>query len=194
MKITAIYGSPRKNGNTDLLMDAFLKEFYTSGHTIQQFYLRNMTISPCIECEKCYTTGICVLKDDMHDLYPLFKNSDIIVLASPVFFYGLNALAKAMVDRSQCCWAEKYLLNKKQPDTSTKKPKGVFLSVGGSKGKRNFEGIILTARYFFDALDIEFTDQLLFQQIDNKGEIKDHPTALDDACKMAKQLINKKGQ
>ena len=189
MKITAIYGSPRKNGNTDLLMDAFLKEFENSDHVIHRFYLRKMTISPCIECEKCYTTGTCVIDDDMNAIYPLFKKSDIVVLLSPVFFYGLNALAKAMVDRSQCCWSEKYLLNKKHSDSETR-PKGVFLTVGGSKGKRNFEGIILTVRYFFDALDIQFTDQLLVKEVDQKGAILDHPTALDDARNLARGLLS----
>jgi multimeric flavodoxin WrbA len=186
MNITAIYGSPRKDGNTDLLLNAFLKEFENPDHIISRFYLRKMSISPCIECEKCYTTGTCVLDDDMKALYPKFKNSDIVVLSSPVFFYGLNALAKAMVDRSQCCWSQKYLLNQKHSET---KPKGVFLTVGGSKGKRNFEGIILTVRYFFDALDIDFTNQLLVKEIDQKGAIKNHPTALDDACNLAKELL-----
>ena len=124
MQVTAIYGSPRKYGNTDLLLDAFLKEFKNSDHIINRFYLRKMSISPCIECEKCYTTGTCVLDDDMKELYPLFKTSDLVVLSSPVFFYGLNALAKAMVDRSQCCWAEKYLLKEKDPGLNTPKTKG----------------------------------------------------------------------
>ena len=189
MKITAIYGSPRKNGNTDLLLDAFLKEFENSDHVINKFYLRKMSISPCIECEKCYTTGTCVLDDDMKSIYPLFKTSDIVVLSSPVFFYGLNALAKAMVDRTQCCWAEKYLLKEKDSGLNTPKPKGVFLTVGGARGKRNFEGIMLTVRYFFDALDIEFTNQLLVKEIDQKGAIMNHPTALEDARNLAKELL-----
>lgn len=188
MKITAIYGSPRKNGNTDLLLDAFLKVFENPDHEINRYYLRKMSFSPCIECEKCYTTGTCVLDDDMKALYPLFKDSDIVVLSSPVFFYGLNALAKAMVDRSQCCWAQKYLLKQDKPDPSTPKPKGVFLTVGGAKGKRNFEGILLTVRYFFDALDIDFTDHLLFKEVDQKGAINNHPTALDEACNLAKEI------
>jgi hypothetical protein len=79
-------------------------------------------------------------------------------------------------------------LNQKHSDSETK-PKGVFLTVGGAKGKRNFEGIMLTVRYFFDALDIEFTNQLLLKEIDQKGAIKNHPTALDDACTLAKELL-----
>jgi len=187
MEITAIYGSPRKNRNTDILLDTFLNEFENSDHVINKFYLRKMSISPCIECEKCYTTGNCVLDDDMKALYPMFKDSDIVVLSSPVFFYGLNALAKAMVDRTQCCWSEKYLL-KKTGSPETKNQKGVFLSVGGAKGKRNFEGIILTVRYFFDALDIDFTDHLLFKEVDQKGAINNHPTALEETRSLARRL------
>jgi len=190
MKITAIYGSPRKNGNTDLLLDAFLNEFENLDQEINKFYLRKMSITPCIECEKCYTTGKCVLNDDMQKLYPLFKDSDIVVLSSPVFFYGLNALAKAMVDRTQCCWAEKYLLKEDKPDSNVPKAKGIFLTVGGARGKRNFEGILLTTKYFFDALDIDFTDHLLFKEVDQKGEINNHPTALIDARNLAKELLN----
>ncbi len=190
MKITAIYGSPRKDGNTDLLLDAYLKGISQDKHQITKFYLRDMKFSPCIECEQCYDTGICVLEDDMKQLYPCLTDTDMLVLSSPVFFYGLNALTKAMVDRTQCFWALKYLL-KRKPSAGRKTPvKGIFLSVGGSKGKRNFEGVLLTTRYFFDALDIDFTDHLLFQQIDNKGEINNHPTALDDACSLAKKIID----
>ena len=81
---------------------------------------------------------------------------------------------------------------KKVPDKAEKKKfsRRDFLTVGGAKGKRNFEGILLTVRYFFDALNIDFTDHLLFKEIDQKGEIKNHPTALEDARSLAKQLVS----
>ncbi len=112
MRITALYGSPRKDGNTDLLMQAFLEGVREAGAARTEIFLRDYKFSPCIECGGCTATGVCVLRDDMDEIYPHLIAADVIVLAAPVFFYGLNALAKAMVDRTQCFWARKYLLGR----------------------------------------------------------------------------------
>lgn len=188
MNITAIYGSPRKNGNTDRLLDAFLASVNPKQHSIKTFFLRDMSFSPCTECDGCHATGQCVIEDDMHLLYPYFIESDLLVLSSPVFFYGLNAQAKAMVDRAQCFWALKYLLGTKVSQKRKQPAKGVLLTVGGSKGKKNFDGILLTVRYFFDALDMDFSDTLCFREIDKKGAITRHASAFDEARALALKL------
>lgn len=188
MKITAIYGSPRQNGNTDRLLDAFLASVNTSIHAIEPFYLRDLSFVPCTECGGCNSTGKCVIDDDMNLLYPNFIDSDIVVLASPVFFYGLNALAKAMVDRAQCFWALKYLLKTRLSDKRNRPAKGVFLTVGGARGKKNFDGILLTLRYFFDALDMPFSHHLAFRGIDTQGAVTRHPRAIIEAQTLAQEL------
>ena len=190
MPITAIYGSPRKDGNSDLLMQAFLKGMKEQGADINEIFLRKLKFSPCIECGKCSSTGTCVLKDDMDIVYPLLIKSEIIILAAPVFFYGLNALAKAMVDRTQCFWSSKYLLNKNLSDERGCKGSGVFLSVGGSKGKKTFDSTLLTVRYFFDTLDMDFTCQLTYGGIDEKGAILKHPSACDEAYTAGKNMLS----
>lgn len=189
MKITAIYGSPRKNGNTDLLMQAFIRGIREQGQQPREIFLRDLIFSPCIECGSCNTTGICVLKDEMDTVYPFLITSDIIVLAAPVFFYGLNALTKSMIDRTQCCWASKYLLNKSLREHHESRGKGILLSVGGSKGKKNFDGILLTVKYFFDALDMEFFRYLTYGGIDTQGAILEHPTACHDAYTLGKEIF-----
>jgi len=189
MYITAIYGSPRKNGNTDLLLQAFIRgarEVSTDPHEI---YLCDYTFCPCIECGGCTKTGQCVIRDGMDSIYPHLRNADIVVLAAPVFFYGLNALAKAMVDRTQCFWAAKYLLNKNTRSRSGAKGKGILLSTGGSRGNKNFDGVLLTARYFFDALDMDFACHLTYGGIDEKGAIASHPTACNEAYCLAKKIV-----
>jgi multimeric flavodoxin WrbA len=110
--------------------------------------------------------------------------ADVIVLAAPVFFYGLNALAKAMVDRTQCFWARKYLLGRGLAQERGCPGAGILLSVGGARGKKNFDGIHLTAKYFFDALDMPLAHQLTYGGIDAQAAILDHP----DACRQARQL------
>jgi multimeric flavodoxin WrbA len=189
MKITAIYGSPRKDGNTDLLMNAFLRGIKEKGIEPHEIFLRDLKFLPCIECGGCDNTGKCVLEDDMNIVYPHLIKSDVIVLSAPVFFYGLNAHAKAMVDRCQCFWVNKYLLGNKMHDIKGAKGKGILLSVGGSKGKKTFDCILLTIRYFFDVLDIDFSNHLVYQNIDSKGSILKHPEILDEAYNLAKSII-----
>jgi multimeric flavodoxin WrbA len=189
MYVTAVYGSPRKDGNTDLLLQSCLRAMREQGIVPHEIALRDLQFSPCIECGGCAATGVCVLRDGMDSMYPHFLKSDIIILAAPVFFYGLNALAKAMVDRAQCFWAKKYLLGQKVRDPGTAPGKGVLLSAGGSRGQKNFDGILLTVRYFFDALDMPLTRHLLLSGIDAKAAVREHPTACSDAYALGKTLF-----
>jgi len=94
-----------------------------------------------------------------------------------------------MIDRCQALWARKYVL-KKSPvkEKGTTKRKGWFLSVAGSRGAKVFEGAILTVRYFFDALNVEYTGELTFRRIDAQGAIKKHPTALKEVFRAGQRL------
>jgi len=189
VNITAIYGSPRKDGNTDILMQAFLKGLSSAGGSARQIFLRDLTIQPCTGCNGCAKTGRCVLRDDMDLLYPLFESSDVIVLAAPVFFYAFGAMAKAMIDRSQAFWMRKYQLKQNLNSArSSAEGRGIVLSVGGAKGKRNFEGLLLSARYFFDALDMKLAHQLTYGSIDEAGAISRHPTACAEAEALGREI------
>lgn len=192
MRITALYGSPRKDGNTDLLLRAFLEGARQGDARITKLCLRDFRFSFCTECGGCADTGACALRDDMDRIYPHLIAADLVVLSAPVFFYGLNALAKAMVDRTQCFWVRKYLLGRGLRQERGCEGTGVLLSVGGARGKKNFDGIMLTARYFFDALDMPFSHHLTFSGIDEKGAILGHPEACLKASELGRELA--KGQ
>jgi multimeric flavodoxin WrbA len=189
MRITAIYGSPRKDGNTDLLMQAFLEGVREAGGSAKELVLRNFKFSFCIECGGCTDTGSCVLRDDMDNIYPHLIAADVIVLAAPVFFYGLNALTKAMVDRTQCFWARKYLLGQGLRQERGSEGRGILLSVGGSKGQKSFDGILLTAKYFFDALDMPFSHHLTYGSIDKKGALLEHPDICEEAQLLGRDIL-----
>jgi multimeric flavodoxin WrbA len=189
MRITALYGSPKKDGNTDLLMQAFLGGVRETGAEAQELFLRDFSFSPCIDCGGCTETGVCVLRDGMDAIYPHLIASDVIVLAAPVFFYGLNALAKAMVDRVQCFWARKYLLGRGLRQERGSEGRGILLCVGGARGKKNFDGILLTAKYFFDALDLPFSHHLTYGGIDKKGAILEHPAACQEARNLGRDIL-----
>lgn len=184
MKITAIYGSPRAGGNTDLLLKEFVRGARETGGEVTEIVLRDYAFSPCIECGGCNESGICVLRDGMEKIYPCLCVSQIICLAAPIFFYGFNAGTKALIDRSQCFWVGKYMLKKPLSALRGKEGKGYLISVGATKGQKLFDCILLTARYFFDALDMEFARHLLYRQIDAQGAIQNHPTALKEAYEL----------
>lgn len=191
VNITAIYGSPRKDGNTDILMKAFLRGLSAAGGSAREIFLRDLTIQPCTGCGGCAKTGRCVLRDDMDRIYPLFKTSDVIVLAAPVFFYGFGAMTKAMVDRSQAFWVRKYQLKQDMnSERASAAGRGILLSVGGAKGKRNFEGILLSARYFFDALDMSLAHQLTYGSVDEAGAIRRHPAACSEAEELGRKIMS----
>ncbi len=193
MTVTAVYCSPRKDGNTDLLLQSFVRGARESGADIKEIVLRQMSFSPCIECGGCNSTGRCVVKDDMQSIYPHLIHSDTIVLSAPVFFYGMNALAKAMVDRCQCLWAAKYLLGKPASIARGCKGSGMLLTLGGSTGTKNFDGILLTVKYFFDALDMDFIHHREYRKIDKKGAVLNHPSACSEAYELGKNLTAEKG-
>lgn len=98
--ILAIAGSPRKGGNSDLLCDEFLHGALDAGHSIEKVYLQDLKIGNCMACYGCRNTGCCVQKDDMPELLDKLVKADVIVLATPVYFYSMDAQMKAMIDRT----------------------------------------------------------------------------------------------
>jgi len=190
MKIVAVYGSPRAGGNTDLLLAEFVRGARDAGGTMEEIVLRNYHFAPCIECGACNETGACVLRDDMDMIYTRLREADILCLAAPVFFYGPNAQTKALIDRSQCFWAGKYLLNRPLSAERGRKGNAYLISVGATKGQKIFDCMLLTVRYFYDALDMDFAGSLLYKQIDAKGAIREHTTALKDSYELGKSAVN----
>ena len=123
----------------------------------------------------------------MHEIYPLLRKADLIVMASPMFFYSVPAQLKALIDRAQVLWARKYML--KLDDPGRKWRRGFLLALGATKGKNLFEGASLTAKYFFDAVGAGFDGSLTFRQIEKPGDIEKHPTAVMDAKEKAGELV-----
>jgi multimeric flavodoxin WrbA len=181
VNILALYGSPRKGGNTELLLDEFVKGAQAEGAVVDCLHIVDFCIAPCRECLACFRDGRCILPDDMQQIYPRLLAADIVVLASPIFFYGVTGWSKALIDRSQALWARKYVLHDPSLGKEGKKRKGFFISVGGTKGQKMFEGSILTVKYFYDAFNAQYTGELLFRGVDAKGDIIKQPGALSDA-------------
>ena len=99
MKVLAISSSPRLHGNSDFLCDQFLKGAAEAGHTVEKIRLAEMEIAPCSACNACQSGGVCVKKDGMADTLEKTISADIIVLATPVYFYSMSAQMKIFIDR-----------------------------------------------------------------------------------------------
>ena len=99
-KVLVLSGSPRKNGNSDMLCDAFIKGAENSGHLAEKILIQNKKISPCLACYGCRNTHLCVQKDDMREILEKMVQADVIVLATPVYFYSLSGQLKTLIDRT----------------------------------------------------------------------------------------------
>ena len=192
MLLLAIFGSPRKNGNTDLMADSFVKGAMSAANIeLEKIYIRDLKFSGCQSCGYCDEHGVCVQQDDMQKVYPVLDAAERIVIASPIYFYGLSGQTKLLVDRSQAPYMRKYKRKAEGlgPLTNVDR-KGFLLCAGATRGKKLFDCPVLTITYFFDALDVEYAGELCFRQIDKKGSIMSHPTALEE-CRRAGEAFVK---
>jgi multimeric flavodoxin WrbA len=188
MNVIAFLGSPKKNGNTELLLQETINGIESSGSPVQTFNLTAMKISPCRDCGECAQTGICTIDDEMVQIYDAIRNADRIVLASPVFFYGVSAQTKIMIDRCQALWCEKYLLKKPIPQGKFGR-KGLLLLVAGMKKDIGIKCSEACAKAFFRTISVPEHKTLSYVGIDSKGSILKHPTAMKDAFEAGKEFM-----
>lgn len=99
MKVLIVSSSPREGGNSEVLCERFAKGASEAGHEVEKVMLRDKIIVPCNACYACMETHICAIKDDMEEVFSKLLKADVILLASPVYFYSVSAQMKAMIDR-----------------------------------------------------------------------------------------------
>ncbi|UCE78634.1 MAG: flavodoxin family protein [Nitrospiraceae bacterium] len=192
MKVTAFLGSPREQGNSELLLKEAILGIETFRLEVQTFNLNEMQIKPCQNCGGCDETGMCIIEDDMADIYNAIRSADRIILASPVFFFALSAQTKIMIDRCQSFWCEKYLLKKPIPEGPYGR-KGLLLIVGGMKKEIGIQCCEASAKAFFRTVNVPEHNVLSFLGVDAKGAILKHPTALTEVFEAGKQLVSPQG-
>jgi len=180
-KIVAIYGSPRRKGNTATLLRQAVQGARDSNAQVEEIVLRDLKISPCLEIYGCKKTGECAIKDDFQKVRNQILESQGLILASPIFFYTVSAHTKILMDRFQSLWVKKYWIDKTVKDQWMIKRKGLFIAVGATKGKKLFDGTLLTIKYFFDVLDMELFRSILYRGLDFEGDVLKHPEYLEEA-------------
>ena len=161
MNILILTGSSRKGGNTDILTEAFA-EGASQKHDVEIISIRDVNINPCIGCNACFKDAnhTCMQKDDMQDIYSKMAKTDMLVIASPVYFYGVSAQLKAIIDR----------LHNPIRDTFHIK-KMALLLVGAATLPELFDSIITQYRLCLNFFNIEDAGQVLVRGVKDKGDI-----------------------
>lgn len=188
MFISGFMGSPRKGGNTNYLLRSFMAEAEKQGASTEIVHVHGKKINPCTGCALCEKKGLCQFDDDMQsEIFPLLRKSDIIVIASPVYFSNAPSELKALIDRTQTLWARKYKLG--LTDTGEKSRQGYMLAIGGTRFKDLFDGIHLTLKYFFRSIPASFAGELTYNNMENPGDMKNHPSIDQDIEKAVTELM-----
>ena len=189
-KIIAIYGSPRRKGNTARLLQIAVEGAREAGAEIEEIVLRDLKMSPCLEIYGCKNAGECRLKDDFQTTRDKILKSNGLMLASPVFFYTVSAHTKILMDRFQSLWVKKYWIGGTDQQQATLQRKALFISVGATKGKKLFDGILLSLRYFFDVIDMQLWKALLYRGLDFEDDVLKFPQYLEEAYEAGKEFAN----
>ena len=104
MKVLILQGSPRANGSTAWMAEEYKKAAEAAGHQVTLVNVSRKKIAGCLACEYCHTkgNGACVQKDDMQELYPLMAQAEVLVLASPIYYFTMNAQIQSPIQRMYC--------------------------------------------------------------------------------------------
>lgn len=138
-KVLVIAGSPRKGGNSDTLCDAFIQGAVDAGHETEKIYVQDLNLAPCRACYACRGTGTCIYKDGMAEIMQKMVDADVLVLATPVYFYSMSGQMKVFIDRTLPRWRDM-------------KNKSCYFIATAADGKEYLESTMLALSGFTDCL------------------------------------------
>jgi len=182
MKLTAFLGSPRAGGNTDILASRILDGARDAGLQTETAALRDLKIVPCDACDRCWSGGLpCVQQDDMTPLYGTIGEADILLFATPVYWYGPTAIMKAFVDR--------LIPLNRPPGRPLIQGKGALLVAAYEEtGPAAAEPLVRMFELAFAYLQVRFIDQVVVDGVGPKGAVLHKPEALDRAYAVGRAL------
>ena len=162
MNILILSGSPRKGGNTDLLVEAFVKGA-SQKHHIEVVSVHDYKVNPCMGCNACFKSegNSCVQKDDMPLIYEKMAVADTLVIASPVYFYGLSAQLKAVIDRFHNPIRDSFPIKKM-----------ALLLVGAATLPELFDSILAQYQLCLNFFQLEDAGRVLVRGVKDKGDIQ----------------------
>jgi multimeric flavodoxin WrbA len=188
--VIGISGSPHRHGNTETLLDRFLEGAKNAGAGVEKVILKDLSYSACRGCNACHKTGNCIVQDDAIVLYEKMMAADCVAVASPIYTMGITAELKGLIDREQFLWARKFILKTMFfSDDHIKKHKGIFISTAGLGWEHVFDGAFPVITALFNTIGFEYYDNIIANDMDRFGGIKNHPTALADAYEKGQKVV-----
>jgi len=167
--VLVITGSPRKNGNSDILAEAFIEGAEKAGHTVNRFNAGRKKIKGCMACNKCFSKGTaCVFNDDFNEVAPLIEQADTIVFASPLYFFSFTTQIKALTDKFYSFHIGNRPLKIKE---------SILLACGETTDMADFEGMIKTYELIANYMQWKDRGQIIVSDVNNKGEINEKAQA-----------------
>jgi multimeric flavodoxin WrbA len=193
VRVLAVAGSPRRHGNSETLLDWLLESMGRDRDVIiEKIVLSDADISPCRGCNACEKLNRCVIQDDMDSLHDKILEADCIILSAPIYCMGVNAQAKALIDRAQVFRSRKYVLKLPiVPPERRGKRMGVFLSTAGQDWSYVFDAAIPSVKCFFHVIEVgeKDTRYLMVNKVDEKDAIRQNPAAKAAAERLGSGVV-----
>ncbi len=183
LKVLGISTSPRREGNSELLLRRALAGAEQAGAAVECLRLCDYRLEACSECYQCSSTGECPVQDDYRSILDRILEADRLIFATPVFFMTVSAQAKVLIDRGQCLWVRQTVLHKPLFDPPRDR-RGIVLAVGGSRSRKQFECVRQPIKSCFKYLEVDYVGSLCINQVDEKGAILKRPDALEQAFRL----------
>ena len=175
--VLILSSSPRKGGNSETLAAAFSKGAQETGNQVETVYLREMHYGFCKGCLACQKTGHCVIKDDAVEIAAKMQNADVLVFATPVYYYSVSGQLKTMLDRANPLFNTDYTFTK-----------AYLLATAAEDEPETVEGTVKAVQGWVDCFDrCELAGTVFAGGVIDVGEIAGHP-ALEKAHQMGKKI------
>jgi multimeric flavodoxin WrbA len=188
MKLSAFLGSPRVGGNTDALSARLIDGARSSGIEAESIAIRDLEIQPCTGCGRCWNKGKpCVFSDDMTGAYARISGADVLLFATPVYWYGPTAIMKAFIDRL-------VVFNRPQGKPSVEGKAAILVTAYEEEGPEAAEPLVKMFELCFRYLGLRFIDRLVVDGLGPKGAVLAKPAALERAAEIGRGLSRLEGR
>lgn len=189
IKIAAIHGSPRKDQNSDTLLEAMLEGMKTEPYEVKHIYTAIENIKPCTACNACLKHQGCVISDYMQEAYKILDEADIVITATPVYFHSVTAQLKTFIDRTQAVWASKYVL--KTTMISRKRRLGFAICTGGPPKELSFFDCTLKVLDIFQkCINAKLVGTLTVADVDHE-HVRTREDVLEQARQEGRKILEK---
>ncbi|MHC4559441.1 MAG: flavodoxin family protein [Planctomycetota bacterium] len=181
-KILAVVGSPRRNGNTHILVSKIAEGARTKAAFVEELFLGDLSITECDGCHVCWKGKECSKNDDMRAVYPKIIQSDVIIFGTPVYWYGPTALMKAFIDRFVYFNCQ----------GNRKKIRGKSAVIAVPFEEENLETARIVVEFFqkcFDYLEVKLIGKIIVPGVSAKGEIRRKAEFLQKAYELGRSLV-----